>query len=118
MESAPNCLLWDYSALAGRDFLRRLAHKRGNAVDDLAPVRRDNNDRHSPSGARMIFRNTDICCHKDIESLALGGAQQFAVFQRTPRHVHNGSNIVAGKGVAKLDRQALVDQDAQLTLRI
>ena len=65
----------------------------------------------------MVLRDAGIRGHEDIEPFALGGAEQFAILQRAPRHVHDGSDIVAGKDVAKLDRETLVDQDAPLTPR-
>ncbi len=70
-----------------------------------------------PPGKVMVRGNTGIGRHEDVEPFALGGVEQLAILQRTPCHVHDGADIMAGKNVAKLDRETLVDQDAPLTPR-
>ena len=64
-----------------------------------------------PPGEVMVLGNTGIRGQEDIEPFALSGGKQRAVLQRSPCHVHDGSDVVAGKYVAQLDRQTLVDQD-------
>ena len=110
-----NRTLWNYPEVTLYDFVDRLAYKRGNTLDDLESICRDDDHGQMPSGKVMVLGNTRIRRYEDIEPFALGGTEQLAVFQRTPRHVHDGSDIVSCQDMAKLDRETLVDQDAPLT---
>ena len=110
-------MLWNYPALARPDLLDCFAKEGRNVVQDLAPVGRHDDNGKMPSRDVMVLWNSGIRRDEDIKTLALGGAQQVAILQRTPSNMRDRPDIVAGKKVAELDRQTLVYQNAQLRPR-
>ncbi len=89
----------------------------GDLVEDLASIGRYDNNSKMRAGYIVGRRNSGVCRDEKLELFALRSGQQLTIFERLPGHMDNSPGIVADKDMPQLDRQALIDEDAQITLR-